>query len=154
APIIAGPGSARGSAPWMKWAALAGALATVSLAIALAMQLSRKPTVIVVPPAPGAGDDGRKAPDRPITINEPGPSPTAAPVTGQASSDKRPAPKRPQQSGRAAVTVKPPSETLSANQRNLASLYREDSEHGTPHEAPAVERGAHGGAGQVSQSAI
>jgi predicted Zn finger-like uncharacterized protein len=147
APIIAGPGPLRTASPWMKWAALAGALATVGLGIAVVVLMARKPTVIVVPPAPSL-DDGKKLSDRPITINDAPPPSAGAPAT----SDKRQS-KRSPPSARAAVSVKPPAETLSATQRNLASLYRDESEHAAPHEAPAIDRGARGG-GQVSQQAI
>jgi predicted Zn finger-like uncharacterized protein len=151
APIIVGTGAARGGAPWMKWAALAGALATVSLAIAVVVLMTRKPTVIVVPPAPTL-DDGKKANDKVYTIDEG----RGGPSNATASNDKqRQAPKKnPSPAARSAVSVKPPSETLSASQRNLASLYREDADHGTPREAPAINRGSAGGGGQVSQQAI
>jgi hypothetical protein len=151
APIIAGPGSARGGAPWMKWAALAGALATVSLAIAVVVLMARKPTVIVVPPAPIV-EDGRKANDKPITIDDGrsrNPSATASNDKQRASAKKSPSP-----AARSAVSVKPPSETLSASQRNLASLYRDDADRGAPREAPVLDRGRGGGGGQVSQQAI
>jgi predicted Zn finger-like uncharacterized protein len=157
APIIVGQGAARGGAPWMKWAALAGALATVSLAIAVVVLMTRKPTVIVVPPAPTLDDGSKKASDKVYTIDE-GKGAAATPSAGAtAANDKQraAAPKKgPSSSGRAAVSVKPPSETLSASQRNLASLYRDDNDHGTPHEAPAVNRNNGAGGGQVSQQAI
>ena len=146
----------RGGAPWMKWAALAGALATIGLTVAVIMLLTRKPTVIVVPPAPIV-ESQRKVDDKPITVTDDAPTPQA-PTPG---SDKRPQ-KRVSSARSAAVAQKSPPTApstaspgadLSNSQRNLASLYRDEGgEHGAKG-SPTLDNGAHGG-GQVSQQAI
>ena len=64
-------GGRAGAPGWLKWAALAGAAATVSLLVVVVLLMGRKPTVIVVPPAPTL-DDGKKVADQPITVEDPG----------------------------------------------------------------------------------
>jgi predicted Zn finger-like uncharacterized protein len=148
-PIVAMPGRALGAPRWMKWAALAGALATVGLGIAVVVLIvSRKPTVIVVPPAPKL-DDGKKADDKPITVTDDVPGSAAA-----ADAAKR-GQKRPPSSARAAAGVKPSEkDNLTGAQRNLASLYRDASgEHGAKSGVP-TEAAVRGGGNQVSQQAI
>jgi hypothetical protein len=152
-PIIVSTGAARGTPPWMKWAALAGALATLCLAVVVVVLMGRKTTVIYVPPAPNL-DDSKKVADKPITINDPGPNPGAGSAPVAAGDKNKGASSKKPPSARAAVSVKPPSETLSASQRNLASLYRDDNEHTVPHDANAADRAGRGGSGQVSQQAI
>jgi predicted Zn finger-like uncharacterized protein len=152
-PIIVSPGRA-GAPGWLKWAALAGASATVALLIVVVVLMGRKPTVIVVPPAPTV-EDGKKVADKPITIIDPD-SPAAKGGDAQAAvqaspADAKRAQKRPPSSARAG---KPPAENLSSSQRNLASLYRDDgNEHGAARPAGSADNGR-GGSTQVSQQAI
>ncbi len=153
-PIIIAPGRA-GAPGWLKWAALAGASATVALLIVVVVLMQRKPTVIVVPPAPTL-DDGKKVADKPITVEDPGaPNPAGAAGQAAAVADAKRAQKRPPSSARAGTTPKPPAENLSNAQRNLASLYRDDgsSEHGAAKNVGSAGD-AKGGGGQVSQQAI
>ncbi|HWE27371.1 MAG TPA: AgmX/PglI C-terminal domain-containing protein, partial [Polyangia bacterium] len=145
----------RGGAAWMKWAALAGGLATVGLTVAVIMLLTRKPTVIVVPPAPVI-ESQHKLDDKPITVADDVPPPQNPTTPG---ADKR-APKRTSSARSAAVAQKSPPTAptqtggdLSNSQRNLASLYRDEGgEHGAKG-SPTLDNGAHGGS-QVSQQAI
>ncbi|HEY2744993.1 MAG TPA: AgmX/PglI C-terminal domain-containing protein [Polyangia bacterium] len=155
-PIIVSPGRA-GAPGWLKWAALAGASATVALLVVVVVLMQRKPTVIVVPPAPTL-DNGKKVADRPITVEDTGPTPTpptagASGTTGGTSAQR--SQKRPPSSARAGTTPKPPAENLSNAQRNLASLYRDD---GTTEHVAGKSVGsageARGGGSQVSQQAI
>ena len=150
-PIVIAPGRA-GAPGWLKWAALGGAAATVSLLIVVVVLMGRKPTVIVVPPAP-AIDDGKKVVDKPITVEDSAPVHAAAnPATSP--SDAKRSQKRPPSSARAGNTPKPPADNLSSSQRNLASLYRDDSnEHGAARGLPSAAE-SRGGGGQVSQQAI
>jgi hypothetical protein len=150
-PVLVMSGPARGSPPWMRWAALAGAVATLALGVAVVVLMSRKPTVIVVPPAPKL-DDGTKLDDRPITVADPGPSHSAA-----APGPKRAAnvPKRGLKRGSAPAAARAgakPGDKPSAADR-LASLYADDGEHGVPKGSPSLERGSHGSGG-VSQQSI
>src|SRR5207245_11210276 len=70
--IVATAGAAPSSAPaWMRWAALAGGVATIGLGIVVVVLMMRKPTVIVVPPAPSLED--KKMGDNPILLADPGP---------------------------------------------------------------------------------
>ncbi|MCU1282837.1 MAG: family finger-like protein [bacterium] len=156
-PIIVSPGRA-GAPGWLKWAALAGASATVALLIVVVVLMGRKPTVIVVPPAP-AIDDGKKVADKPITIVDPD-SPTkqhagdAQPAVAGTPADAKRSQKRPPSSARAGTMPKPPAENLSSSQRNLASLYRDEgNEHGATRAAGTADNGR-GGSTQVSQQAI
>jgi hypothetical protein len=156
-PVVVIPGRAHGAPPWMKWAALSGASATVALLIVVVVLMQRKPTVIVVPPAPVV-EDGRKVNDKPITIADNGPTPGQVPASGQSAlsaQDAKRAQKRPPSSARAAAGVKPPNDKdLSTSQRNLASLYRDEGgEHGAKTSSPS-DSARGGGSGQVSQQAI
>ena len=154
-PVVVIPGRAHGAPPWMKWAALCGASATVALLIVVVVLMQRKPTVIVVPPAPVI-EDGRKVNDKPITIADNGPTPGQTGVAGQtAAQDAKRAQKRPPSSARAAAGVKAPNDKeMSASQRNLASLYRDEGgEHGAKTSAPS-DSARGGGSGAVSQQAI
>ena len=155
-PIVIAPGRA-GAPGWLKWAALAGASATVALLVVVIVLMQRKPTVIVVPPAPVL-DDGKKVADKPITIEDPGTpngAQAAAGGTAAPTPEAKRTQKRPSSSARAGTTPKPPSENLSNAQRNLASLYRDD---GTTEHAAGKSMGAagdaRGGGQQVSQQAI
>jgi predicted Zn finger-like uncharacterized protein len=148
-PIIVAPGRA-GQPGWLKWAALAGASATVALLIVVVALMQRKPTVIVVPPAPTI-DDGKKVADKPITVEDSGPAQAGNPAT---ASDAKRAQKRPPSSARAGSTPKPPADNLSASQRNLASLYRDDGNEKGPSRATPSATDTHGGGQQVSQQAI
>jgi hypothetical protein len=154
-PIIVSPGRA-GAPGWLKWAALAGASATVALLIVVVVLMGRKPTVIVVPPAP-AVDDGKKVADKPITIIDPDSPGKAKPGETQAAgtpADAKRAQKRPPSSARSGTVPKPPAENLSSSQRNLASLYRDEgNEHGATRPAGANDNGRGAGT-QVSQQAI
>lgn len=149
-PVVVMPGAARGTPAWMKWAALGGGVATVALGIVVVVLVTRKPTVIVVPPDPNAAE-GKHVDDKPITVADPG----GAPVQPIGSGDKR-AQKRPPSSARAAASVKPPADgkPLSSEQRKLASLYGNDSsEHGVQG-GPSLSGGENRGSAQVSQQAI
>jgi predicted Zn finger-like uncharacterized protein len=153
--VVVIPGAARGTPSWMKWAALGGGVATIGLAVAVVVLMTRKPTVIVVPPAPTL-DDGKHVDDKPITIADPGQP--GGPIQPLSASDAKRAQKRPPSSARAAASVKPPvdsKDSLSNTQRNLASLYRGDTggEHGVKPGSATASDGAHG-VPQVSQQAI
>jgi hypothetical protein len=111
--------------------------------------------VIEVPPAPVL-DDSKRVHDKPITINEPPPttSTSASGTAGDKGKSSAPSSKPKPSSAHAAGPSKPANdEKLSAQQKNLASLYRDDGEHAAPHEAAASDRASRGG-GQVSQQAI
>jgi predicted Zn finger-like uncharacterized protein len=150
-PIIVATGRA-GGPPWMKLAAIGGGLATLALGITVVVLMTRKPTVIVVPPAPNIEDvGGKKVADKPITVDT-GPNPTQPAVGATSPADKR-AQKRPPSSARAGTTPKPPASNLSDSQRNLAALYGDNvTEHGAKSSAPSDS--ARGGGSQVSQQAI
>jgi len=155
-PIIVAPGRA-GAPGWLKWAALAGASATVALLVVVVVLMQRKPTVIVVPPAPTL-DEAKKPSvgDKPITLEDGPPQspPQAGPAEAGGSAAVKRSQKRPTSSARAGATPKPPAENLSASQRNLASLYRDDgNEHAAGKGVPSTSE-SRGGAGQVSQQAI
>ena len=154
-PIIVSPGRA-GAPGWIKWAALAGASATVALLIVVVVLMQRKPTVIVVPPAPTI-DDGKKVKDKPITVEDSAPpqqaSNTAQPATTPNPADAKRSQKRPPSSARAGTTLKPQGDNLSASQRNLAALYGDNGSEHAAHAAPTASD-AHGGGSQVSQQAI
>jgi hypothetical protein len=148
------PGRA-GAPGWLKWAALAGASATVALLIVVIVLMQRKQTVIVVPPAPTI-ESGKKMADRPITVEDPGAGAAGTQAAnGQAAADAKRAQKRPPSSARAGTTPKPPAENLSNAQRNLASLYRDEgsSEHAAGKGMPSAGEGK-GAGGAVSQQAI
>ncbi|MGZ3443413.1 MAG: AgmX/PglI C-terminal domain-containing protein, partial [Polyangia bacterium] len=151
-PIVVSPGRA-GAPGWLKWAALAGASATVALLIVVVVLMGRKPTVIVVPPAPTI-DDGKKVADKPITIIDPDSPQKPGEQAAASPADTKRAQKRPPSSARSGTTPKPPAENLSSSQRNLASLYRDDgNEHGATRPAGSADN-ARGGGAQVSQQAI
>ena len=151
-PIIVAPGRA-GAPGWLKWAALAGASATVALLIVVVALMQRKPTVIVVPPAPTL-DDGKKVADKPITVEDSAPVQASNTAQPSSPSDGKRAQKRPPSSARAGNTPKPPADNLSASQRNLASLYRDEgNEHGAARGTPTASE-SRGGGSQVSQQAI
>jgi predicted Zn finger-like uncharacterized protein len=154
-PIVAAAGAAPGSAPsWMKWAAIAGGVMTIGLAVVVGILLTRKPTVIVVPPAPSV--EQKSTGDNPILIADPGPNPTgAAPATPGTAEEPSKHGGGKQQHARAG---KPPTKApgdekgLSGEQNKLAALYgRDETEHAVP-VGGHTERG--GGGGNVSQQAI
>jgi predicted Zn finger-like uncharacterized protein len=149
--IVAAPGAAPSSAPaWMRWAALAGGVATIGLGIVVVLLVMRKPTVIVVPPAPSLDD--KRMGDNPILLADPGYNPGQQ---GAQANDNEPGKHNPKQHARSA---KPASKsggddkTLNGEQGKLAALYRDDNEHAVPSGARLNERG--GAGGNVSQQAI
>jgi hypothetical protein len=153
--LMASPGAAPSSAPaWMRWAALAGGVATLGLGVVVVVLMMRKPTVIVVPPAPQLEE--KKMGDNPILLADPGPNPgQGAPAATSDSEPGRHGGKQQHARSAKVTTGKPISDDKSLNgeQGKLAALYRGDEgEHAAPSNAHLNDHA--GGGGNVSQQAI
>ena len=128
----------------------------MSLLVVVIVLMARKPTVIVVPPAPTL-DDGKKVADKPITVERSGRAAQPDARGGGSAADRGRRQARaeaPAVVGARGHDAEAAGGELSATQRNLAALYRDNgNEHGAAH-AAASASDAHGGAAQVSQQAI
>jgi predicted Zn finger-like uncharacterized protein len=153
--VVAGPAVTK-TPPWVKFAAIGGALVSLGLGGALIFVLLKKdpaPVAVTPPTEPPAT---RRADDTPIAVAaDPGPAAAvaAAPkdVATAPSTAKRPvttpkttAPSPPAGAGKG----------LTDSQRNLAALYAEGDDKGSPRELPVVDRTSRPSGGQVSQNAI
>src|SRR5262249_34714708 len=136
-----------------KWAAIGGGLATIALGITVVVLMTRKPTVIVVPPAPNLEEaGGKKVADKPITVDT-GPNQPAQPAGGAASPADNRAHKPPPPAARAGPAATPRPENHTEPRRTRAALYGDGAnEQGARSSAPSDS--ARGGGSQVSQQAI
>jgi len=156
--VVAGP-AVHKTPPWVKWAAIGGAVVSLGLGGALIAVLMKKDAGPVVTPQPTEPPVTRRAEDTPIAVADPGAVPTSAAV----AAPKDPPKTTPNPGGARKVATGPKTTApapdksgkgLSESQRNLAALYAEGDDKGTPREIPAVDRSSRSSGGQVSQNAI
>jgi hypothetical protein len=148
--VIAGPAQ-RGTATWVKLAAVMGLVATIGLGGTLVYVLLRKPA----PAKPETAEAGsRRVVDTPIAVADPG---STTGKTAVPADPKRAAPapaKRPPPRPATQAKAAPAQPGLSGSQRALSSIYADDGDKAQPHGVDAPAHPGGGGGGRVSESAI
>jgi hypothetical protein len=147
--VVAGPAQ-RGTATWVKLAAVLGLVATIGLGSTLVYVLTHKPEG---PAKPETADNGaRRVVDTPIAVADPGSTasrPAADPKRPPSAAKRAPA--RPATQAKAA----PPSQPgLSGSQKALSSIYADDGDRVQPRGVDVPAHPGSGGGGRVSESAI